>query len=64
VNDRWLLSVVPHVMLIGPFDRNGDGGTVGVRATGTAVAGDDIRHAFLDGAVAAIPTGPRTREHR
>jgi hypothetical protein len=42
VNDRGLLSIVPHVMLIGPFDRNGHGGgTVGIRATGTTVAGDD-----------------------
>jgi hypothetical protein len=42
VNDRRLLSIVPRVMLIGPFDRNGHGGgTVGVRATGTTVAGDD-----------------------
>ena len=48
-----------HVMLISPFDRNGHGGrtgSVGVRATGTAVAGDHIRHAFLDRAIAAIPT--------
>jgi hypothetical protein len=46
-------------MLIVPFDWNGHSrrtGPIGIEVTETAIAGDHIRHAFLDRAIAAIPT--------
>jgi hypothetical protein len=53
-----VLSVVPQVTLIMAYKRYGSSDrnwSIGVDVAKTAIAGDHIRHAFLDGPIAAVP---------